>query len=97
MAINVKKFFDPTIVMYLVYPDWDRFLHREDMLKVKSDAFQRFVQDSVHGYIQGEKLDTEIKVSIMNIADDILAGREATIRAGDYIALMGYAKKNKKV
>ena len=97
MAINVKKFFDPTIVMYLVYPDWDRFKHREDMLKVNSDAFQRFVQENVHSYIQGEKIDTEIQTSIMNIADDILAGRDAAIRAGDYIALMGYAKKNKKV
>jgi hypothetical protein len=97
MAINVKKFFDPTIVMYLVYPDWDRFKYREDMLKVKSDAFQHFVQESVHSYIKGEKVDAEIQTSIMNIADDILAGRDATMRAGDYVALMGFAKKNKKV
>ncbi|MGD0278128.1 MAG: hypothetical protein ABSC11_02350 [Smithella sp.] len=97
MAINVKKFFDPTIVMYLVYPNWDQFMYRDDMLKVKGDAFQRFVQESVHSYVQGDKLDPAIQTSIMNIADDVLAGREATIRAGDYIALMGYAKKNKKV
>jgi hypothetical protein len=97
MAINVKKFFDPTIVMYLVYPDWERFKYREDLLKVKSEAFQHFVHESVQSYIQGEKLDAEIQTSIMNIADDMLAGRELTMRAGDYIALMGYAKKNKKL
>ena len=43
----------------------------------------------------GEAPPAEISSAIMNIADDVSLGRDVQIRAGDYIALMNFARKTK--
>ena len=84
---------DPTIVMYLVIID-KLAKAKGDLLKVKASArFFDMVQTHVKAYVQeGKQPPAAIASAIMNIADDVMAKREVVVRAGDYIALMGYAK-----
>ncbi len=68
-----------------------------DLLRVKpTEAFFSWLEKEVDGYLAGGKLSSpEIAAPIMNIADDLGAGREVTLRAGDAVTLMGYARKQK--
>ena len=53
----------------------------------------------VHGlvieYTNTGKVPEAVAGAVMNIADDMLAGRDVVIRAGDYIALMTHAREQK--
>jgi hypothetical protein len=80
--------------MYLVLPD--RLLERfADLIKTRpTEAFVAMVREHAIAYVQGKEPPAEIATAVMNAADDMLAGRTPTIRAGDYIALMNYARAN---
>jgi hypothetical protein len=59
----------------------------------KDSAFVKFVQSQVSAFIEkGTKPPEQIAAPVMNIAEDIIAGREVTLRAGDYIALESYRR-----
>ncbi len=61
------------------------------------EKFNQFVTKQLQAYINDNKMPpAEIAPAIMNLADDFAAGREMTIRAGDYIAIQGYMRKGKK-
>ena len=99
----IKKFrvpikWDPTVVMYLVIIDT---LVKEHAGLVKLRPTEQFF-DMVHELVmehvvEGKTPPAQIAGAVMNIADDVMAGRDAVIRAGDYIALMNYAKAQKKL
>jgi hypothetical protein len=60
------------------------------------ERFNELVTEHVNAYIQDGKMPpTEIAPAIMNLADDLMAGRKMSMRAGDYISLQQFARQNK--
>ena len=82
---------------YLI-PDvfqWDQAIVKnfEKVLAGKDSVFIKFVEKQVKDFIEkGVEPPQEIAAPIMNIAEDLIAGREATMRAGDYIALENFRR-----
>lgn len=66
-----------------------------DLVKAKPGArFSGMVEKYVESYIRyGELPPAEIVSPILNIADDVIAGREVTLKAGDYIALQTHFRR----
>lgn len=94
--IRVQLKFDPTIVMYLVIPE--KYMSKyAKVLEVKpTERFFEMIRQNVMAYVgKGKEPPKAIAGAIMNIADDMVAGREVSIRAGDYIDLMSYARTQK--
>lgn len=85
--------------MYLVVGPGDLFKQRlVDIVNVPADAgFQATVDRLVAAYIEkGEMPPEQIAPTILNLADDVMAGRDMVIRAGDYIALRNYMRAQAK-
>ncbi|MCL2477449.1 hypothetical protein [Candidatus Bathycorpusculum sp.] len=84
-------------VMYLVVNDFYKDLIAKKLVKVDvatSVRFNAFVQEQVSAYMTGKTAPpAEIEGPILNIADDLLAGKEITLRTGDYIVLQTYMQK----
>ncbi len=78
-----------TVVMYLVIPN-----KYKDVIRTRpTEKFQNMVHKEVMKYVvDRKKSPKKIRTAIMNIADDMMAGRAVSLRAGDYIDLMTYAK-----
>jgi hypothetical protein len=88
-------------------PPWWRFAYlipdifhqhsglADDFIRVLegSEEFDKFVMEHVEAYLEDGKLPPESIVGpILNIAEDIMAGRQPTIRAGDYISLQNHIR-----
>ena len=89
---------DDSVVMYLVIID--KLLQKNaELLKVQpSEKFFSLVRELVINHVvEGKEPPAQIAAPIMNIADDMMAGREVVMRAGDYIALMNFAKSKKQL
>lgn len=78
-------------VYYLIVLDRlaDRF---RDVIEARPEArfFQelnKHVQAFVH---EGKQPPDQIASAVMNVADDVLAGRDVQLKAGDYIALQNF-------
>jgi hypothetical protein len=82
-----------TWVYYLIIPD---LIARRvsDRFKVQPDQrFYDVLNEHVSAYVeQGKMPPKAIMPAVMNIADDILEGRDVVIRAGDYIAVQDYVR-----
>lgn len=95
-SLNVAKLFDPGVVMYLIILDKLIARNKAIMTARPTEKFQRMVQEQVVNHVvNGEDPPAQIRTAILNIADDVMAGRDVTLRAGDYIALMDFARKGK--
>ena len=82
-------------VMYLVVGPGDLVKKRlTDWSNIPIDElFQKNVDQMVTAYIEkGEMPPEQIAPTILNLADDALAGRDMVIRAGDYIALRNHMR-----
>jgi hypothetical protein len=92
------KIWDPSVVMYLIIID-QILKEKAELAKVRpTERFFEMVREQVVAHvIEGKSPPTAIATAIMNISDDVMAGRDAIIRAGDYIALMDYARAQKMV
>jgi len=54
----------------------------------KDEGFNRFVMGQVQQFMEkGVKPAAPVAGAVINIAEDVVAGRQPTMRAGDYIAL----------
>ena len=97
-AFRIPIKWDPGVVMYLIIKDK---LIRDYAALLKQRPTEKFfgmVHDLVMDCVlEGKAPPAEVSGAIMNIADDVMAGRDASIRAGDYIALMNFAKAQKKL
>ena len=89
--------FDPTVVMYLVIVD-QLVSRRPELVKfMPEERFFDVVREHVLAYAtEGVEPPDQIAAAVMNIADDMMSGREVVIRAGDYITLMDYTRKRGK-
>jgi hypothetical protein len=85
-------------VMYLIVGPGDLFGKRlVDWGNIPLDeAFQKQVEHLVTAYVEkGEMPPEQVAPTILNLADDLVAGRNMVIRAGDYIALRSFMRKEK--
>jgi hypothetical protein len=58
------------------------------------ERFNEVVSQHVSAYVHdGTMPPAEIAPAILNLADDVMAGRKMTIRAGDYISLQQFARQ----
>lgn len=80
------------LVAYLII-NWKMSMAKE--AKVKPDKrFFRVLARHMTAYLKdGVQPPKDIASTIMNLADDHLAGRQMTIRAGDYIALQNHIRR----
>lgn len=84
--------------MYLVVGPGELFKQRlGDIINVPVDEqFQKTIDQMVTAYIEkGELPPEQIAPTVLNLADDVMAGRDMVIRAGDYIALRNYMRAKK--
>ena len=97
-AFRIPIRFDPTPIMYLVLME-KMVVKFADLLRIKpTENFYEMVREHVIDHaVHGERPPEQIAGAILNIADDLMAGRQVTMRAGDYISLMNFARQNKIV
>ena len=81
-------------VMYLIVNDKVRI---DDRLSTQLEKFMDEVAlKHVRAYMtEGTMPPEEIAPAILNMADDVMAGRQVSVRAGDYIAIQNFARKPK--
>jgi hypothetical protein len=92
IVLDTEILFDWKRVAYLIPPILRRHQDIYDLVRNQiqrgDDKFNKFVATHVQKYIEEDVMpDASIAGPIINIAEDILAGREPTLRGGDYIAL----------
>lgn len=68
-----------------------------ELVQIAPDKhFDKVVAKHLSEYVdKGVMPPDEIAPAILNMADDLLAGSEITIRAGDYIALQNFLRGSK--
>jgi hypothetical protein len=86
--------------------DWVKYLSVRDILAEKygglievnlSKQFVTVLSETLNDHMFNNKMPPdEIAPAILNIADDILSGREPVLRAGDYISLQNYVRSQSK-
>jgi hypothetical protein len=82
-------------VMYLVVVD-DIFTKNHIDINI-TPAFEAATFRYAHAYIEkGEMPPPDIAPAILNMADDFLAGRQVSVRAGDYIAIQNHLRKERE-
>lgn len=83
-------------VMYLIIPDRHAHGVSEAINTQPTEAFQKQVTALVDDFIhKGTTPPEAVAPAIYNIADDILAGRSVSIRAGDYVSLQNHLRGKK--
>lgn len=87
ILVAPKFVFRKPDVRYLVLVNWHA-QELDNIIKRPADAgFDKFVEKHVQSYLEGTAPPEAIQTAILNIVDDVAAGRDTTLRAGDYIAL----------
>lgn len=71
---------------------------REDFAKLiaisPDERFTEVVTKLVSAYVEkGEMPPDDIAPAILNLADDLMAGRKMSIRAGDYITIQSHLRQ----
>jgi hypothetical protein len=83
--------------MYLIIIDKALMKYRKYLKVRPTEKFFDMVHGLVMDYVtDGKEPPMQIRSAIMNIADDMMGGREVSLRAGDYIALMDYTRGKKR-
>ncbi len=66
------------------------------VMQGQDPEFARFVEGHLTAYVEkGTMPPSAIAAPILNLAEDLAAGRELRMRAGDYIALQTFRKEQK--
>jgi hypothetical protein len=80
-------------VAYLIPPFLRKDLSELVQIPV-GEKFQNVIEEHTKAFIEkGVEPPREIAGVIYNIADDLQHGREAILRAGDYIAVQSFIKR----
>lgn len=88
-------------VAYLIIPWLDKFdrsivVGFEQIARGKDKVFNSIIEKHVSAYLEnGTHPPDAIAGPILNIAEDVAAGRMPTLRAGDYIALQNFRRAMK--
>ena len=79
------------VVAYKVIPWMERDLSQ--LAVVNQTKFETVVKKYLKDFVVKQKQPpADIATAIMNMADDVLDGRQVTIRAGDYQALQNHVR-----
>ena len=82
------------IFYYLVIPD---FPMKGEIDFDITPEFEAVTFRYAKAYVEkGEMPPADIAPAILNMADDLLAGRQIVVRAGDYIAVQNHLRAAKK-
>jgi len=96
--IDLKKYLEDMRqrVRYLVLHNVALKAYADELkVTVPKEEFNKFVSEQVRAYITDSKMPVkEVAPAILNIADDIMAGREPVIKSGDYIMIQSYLRSN---
>jgi hypothetical protein len=67
-------------------------------VEVKDDeAFYEVINKHVKAYIEKDIMPPEqIRAAVLNVADDYFAGRQITLRTGDYISIQNFIRKGRQ-
>jgi hypothetical protein len=95
--VQVSKLKDWSIVAYLIIDVIRRHAAIEKgLIKVvngQDRVFTKLIQTHVAAYLEkGTMPPAEIAGPILNIAEDVMAGRPVVLKAGDYIALQNFRR-----
>ena len=78
------------VFFYLIVPD----PFRKSAEITPSEQFEAAAARFMNAYINdGTMPPADIAPAIMNMADDYMAGRQITIRSGDYLAIQNHLRK----
>lgn len=96
--LKVESILDRRIwVYYLIVVDRlaDRF---REVLEIRPDArFFETLNEHVKAYLEDGKMPPDaIASAVMNVADDVMAGRDVQLKAGDYIAVQNFMRGARK-
>jgi hypothetical protein len=81
--------------MYLIVID--RLQIDDSVLTNVGRGFEELTYRYVKAYMEDGKMPPdEIAPAILNMADDYMSGRQVAVRAGDYIALQNFMRKEAK-
>jgi len=96
-AAKVVFRLDPSGVMYLIIITDMLIKEYAGLLRQRpTEKFFNMVHSLVMDYaVEGKAPPAAVAGAVLNLVDDMMAGRDVSIRAGDYIALMNYAKAQK--
>ena len=94
-VVRVKLVDKREWVMYLKLlhaVDWSWEVNKYVDIPIDKEAVG-LLTDYVLGYMyKAEEPPAEILPTVMNVADDLLSGREPVLRTGDYIALRTFMR-----
>ncbi len=80
--------------MYKTVPVFAAKEFERILVKDPDVKFVEWVAEEVNAFITDErKIAADIRAPIMNLADDVLNGRDPVVKAGDYIALQTHFQK----
>ncbi len=77
-------------IKYLILVNWHAQTLGDVVRWAPNAAFKKFLETQVQSYLKGNEPPQAIQSAVLNLADDYLAGRELTLRAGDYLALQNH-------
>jgi hypothetical protein len=82
-------------VYYLIVVD--DFLDKNNIATTLPAEFENLTFQYAQDYIRNGKMPpADIAPAILNMADDYMAGRQVSIRAGDYIAIHNHMRNLKR-
>jgi hypothetical protein len=90
--VDLESIFDRRIrIYYLIILDRLK-LRYKDVLEARPDSrfFEELNRHATAFVNEGKAPPEAIASAVMNVADDVLAGREVQLKAGDYITLQSY-------
>lgn len=80
------------VVCYLIINWRIEELRERGRLEIPAKAYQ-VLGEHLYNYVYKDVMPpAEIASTILNVADDFVRGEQVKLRAGDYIALQGYAR-----
>lgn len=79
------------IVAYLIIPELEHLIER---LSAPEGKFYDVVNQYLQAFLNEGKMPPDtIAPAILNLADDYMAGRQMTLKAGDYIAIQNHIRE----
>jgi len=79
---------------YYLLPPFNKVIVGHE-IDIKDKRFGEFVARYVNSYLKGEEVPLDIQAPIINAAEEFMAGKNISFRAGDYIALQNHLMKGK--
>jgi L-arabinose isomerase len=86
-----QQIFDRWILVAYKIVNWN-IRELVEGVQIKDDEkLYEVMNEYVRAYIEHDKMPPEpIRAAVLNVADDYIAGRQITLRTGDYISIQNF-------